>query len=48
MRRYGAPNVLSYEEGVLAALAAQEVRIRSIASAVNHSDLEIRRETGRC
>ncbi len=42
MRRYGPPDVLRYEDVVLPPLAPQEVRIKSIASAVNHSDLEIR------
>jgi NADPH:quinone reductase-like Zn-dependent oxidoreductase len=41
MRRYGPPDVLVYEELVLPALAPDEVRIHAIASAVNHSDLEI-------
>jgi len=42
MRAYGAPDVLAYAEVPLAPLAADEVRIRSIAAAVNHTDLEIR------
>ncbi|HEX2714993.1 MAG TPA: alcohol dehydrogenase catalytic domain-containing protein, partial [Candidatus Acidoferrales bacterium] len=42
MRRYGAPDVLTWEEVALPPLASSDVRIRSIASAVNHSDLEIR------
>jgi NADPH2:quinone reductase len=42
MREYGPPDVLSYAEVPLSPLAPDEVRIRSIASAVNHTDLEIR------
>jgi NADPH:quinone reductase len=42
MRRYGPPNVLEYTEVSLPAIGRDEVRIRSIASAVNHTDLEIR------
>lgn len=42
MRRYGPPDVLRWEEVALPLLEATDVRIRSIASAVNHSDLEIR------
>jgi len=42
MRAYGAPGVLSYAEVPLSLLAPDEVRIRSIASAINHTDLEIR------
>jgi len=42
MRRYGAPEVLVLEEIALPPLAPNDVRIRSIASAINHSDLEIR------
>jgi len=42
MLAYGAPGVLSYAEVPLSLLAPDEVRIRSIASAVNHTDLEIR------
>src|SRR3989442_2184310 len=42
MRRYGPPDVLVLETVTLQPLASDEVRIRSIASAVNHSDLEIR------
>lgn len=42
MRAYGSPDVLTYTQVSLPALKADEVRIRSIASAVNHTDLEIR------
>jgi NADPH:quinone reductase len=42
MRRTGPPPVLAVEEIALPRLAAGEVRLRSLASAVNHSDLEIR------
>jgi len=42
MRQYGPPSVLRTEQVTLTPLAADEIRIRSIASAINHSDLEIR------
>jgi NADPH:quinone reductase-like Zn-dependent oxidoreductase len=42
MRQYGGPDVLQLETVLFAALRPDEIRIRSIASAVNHSDLEIR------
>ena len=42
MRQYGPPAVLSYGEIDLPELRPNEVRIRSIASAINHTDLEIR------
>src|SRR5262245_30097251 len=42
MNAYGAPLVLRWERAELGAVPAGEVRIRSLASAVNHSDLEIR------
>jgi NADPH:quinone reductase len=42
MRRYGPPTVLGLERVALPALSPDEIRVRSIASAVNHSDLEIR------
>src|SRR2546423_5165778 len=42
MRRTGPPDVLAIEDVALAPLAAGEVRLRALASAVNHSDLEIR------
>src|SRR6266851_3741440 len=42
MRQYGGPDVLRLEDAPLARLQPDEIRIRSIASAVNHSDLEIR------
>jgi NADPH2:quinone reductase len=38
----GAPTVLRIEEVELLPLRDGEIRIRSLASAVNHSDLEIR------
>src|SRR6185437_14603488 len=42
MREYGPPGVLRPEAVELAPPAAGEVRIRVLAAAVNHSDLEIR------
>lgn len=42
MRRSGPPAVLRTEERELLPLTAGEVRLRVLASAVNHSDLEIR------
>jgi NADPH2:quinone reductase len=42
MRQYGGPDVLRLERVPLRSLEPNEIRIRSIASAVNHSDLEIR------
>ena len=42
MRRYGGPEVLRFETVPLASLRPDEIRLRSIASAINHSDLEIR------
>ena len=42
MRRTGGPDVLTLEEIELRPLAPGEVRLRALASAVNHSDLEIR------
>ncbi|AUX44356.1 uncharacterized protein SOCE26_058200 [Sorangium cellulosum] len=42
MRRTGPPEVLAVEEVALAPLARGEVRLRALASSVNHSDLEIR------
>jgi NADPH2:quinone reductase len=42
MRRYGPPDVLEWSELALTALQPREIRIRTIASAVNHTDLEIR------
>src|SRR5262245_20076620 len=42
MRRYGPPPVLELERIGLPRLAASDIRVRSLASAVNHSDLEIR------
>src|SRR5436190_9540501 len=42
MRKTGAPSVLAIEEVEARALRDGEVRIRALASAVNHSDLQIR------
>jgi NADPH:quinone reductase len=42
MRQYGGPDVLRLETISLPPLRPDEIRIRSIAAAVNHSDLEIR------
>jgi NADPH:quinone reductase len=42
MREYGPPSVLAYVQVSLPPLAPDEVRIRTIVSAVNHTDLEIR------
>ena len=42
MRQYGGPDVLRLETVSLPSLQPDEIRIRSIASPVNHSDLEIR------
>jgi NADPH:quinone reductase len=42
MRQYGGPNVLQLETVLLPSLRPDEIRIRTIAAAVNHSDLEIR------
>jgi NADPH2:quinone reductase len=42
MRRTGPPEVLALEDVELAPLRAGEIRLRALASAVNHSDLEIR------
>ena len=42
MREYGLPSVLTYAERDLPALGPEEVRIRTIAAAVNHTDLEVR------
>src|SRR5439155_7394961 len=42
MHGYGPPEVLRLEEVELPALAAGEIRVRSLASPVNHSDLEVR------
>jgi NADPH:quinone reductase len=42
MRQYGGPEVLRVETACIPSLQSDEIRIRSIASAVNHSDLEIR------
>ncbi len=42
MRRTGGPEVLEIEQVELSPLREGEIRIRALASAVNHSDLEIR------
>jgi NADPH:quinone reductase len=42
MHAYGPPSVLNWAEVSLPSLKPRDVRIRSIASAVNHTDLEIR------
>lgn len=42
MRQFGGPDVLHFETAPLVALQPDEIRLRSIASAINHSDLEIR------
>ena len=42
MRQYGGPNVLQFETVSLPPLRPDEIRIRTIASPINHSDLEIR------
>jgi NADPH:quinone reductase len=42
MRRNGPPEVLTLEEVPLAPLVRGEVRLRTLAAAVNHSDLQIR------
>ena len=42
MRRTGPPEVLTIEDVALAPLTRGEVRLRVLASAINHSDLEIR------
>ena len=39
---YGPPQVLELAEVALAPLAPGELRIRTLAAAVNHTDLEIR------
>ena len=42
MQAYGPPGVLVYGPAAYVTLAAGEVRVRTIAAAVNHTDLEIR------
>jgi NADPH:quinone reductase len=42
MRQYGGPDVLHPEIVAVPSLQPGEIRIRSVGSAVNHSDLEIR------
>jgi NADPH2:quinone reductase len=45
MRQYGQPGVLHLERAALPPLAADEIRVRMLAAAINHSDLEIRAGT---
>lgn len=45
MTSYGSPDVLIWTEVPLTPLAPDEVRIRTIATAVNHTDLEVRAGT---
>lgn len=40
--RYGGPEVLEWKTVPVVSLRASEIRIRTIAAAVNHTDLEIR------
>ncbi|MBB6408943.1 quinone oxidoreductase family protein [Mesorhizobium sangaii] len=40
--RYGGPDVLEWKAVPVLALGASEIRIRTIAAAVNHTDLEVR------
>src|SRR6516165_7027568 len=42
MRQYGGPSVLRPERVSQPSLRQDEIRIRTIAAAINHSDLEIR------
>lgn len=42
MHSYGPPDVLRLERVPVRPLAADEIRLKSLAAAVNHSDLEIR------
>jgi NADPH2:quinone reductase len=42
MRGYGGPDVLRLEDVDVPAIGPDEVRIRVLASAVNHADLEVR------
>lgn len=42
INRYGPPEVLTYSEVPLVPLSAHEVRIKTLAAPVNHTDLEIR------
>lgn len=42
MYEYGEPNVLVYQEIALPVLSATEVRLKTIASAVNRADINIR------
>jgi len=45
MRAFGGPEVLRLEDVELPPLAPGDIRIRTIAAAINHSDLEIRAGT---
>jgi NADPH2:quinone reductase len=45
MRQYGKPEVLRLERIALPSLAADEIRVRTLAAAINQSDLEIRAGT---
>jgi NADPH2:quinone reductase len=42
LQRFGGPEVLTVGERPFQALAPGEVRMRSLASAVNHSDFHVR------
>lgn len=42
MRRTGSTDVLQLEDVTLSPLARGDVRLRMLAAAVNHSDLEVR------
>ncbi|WP_176695866.1 quinone oxidoreductase family protein [Phenylobacterium immobile] len=42
MQAYGGPEVLAYSAVELAPLGPQEVRIQTLAAALNHTDLDIR------
>lgn len=42
LEKYGPPSVMTWREVQLAPLRADEVRLRTLAAPVNHSDLEIR------
>lgn len=42
LKRYGPPEVLEYASIQMPALGARDIRIKVVAAAVNHTDLEIR------
>jgi len=42
MRKAGPPEVLAFEDVELPPLSSSDIRLRALASAINHSDLEIR------